>query len=172
MKLIGRIASQLSALSRTLNRFCLCAAIGFLVLMLVTVIIQVVARYILFSPPSWTEELARYAMVWSGFLGATASFYLKKDPSLVSVGALPRELQLTSCILRFLAAVIFIGPIVFWSPLILSHHALRDTETLGIRSGYVFMIVPIFGSIILLHAVAQFAVILSGWPQKKTQETA
>ena len=31
--------------------------------------IQVVARYVFSEPPGWTEEGARYAMVWSGLLG-------------------------------------------------------------------------------------------------------
>lgn len=154
---IASVAKYLAALSRILNRVSLYAAIGFLVLMLATVMFQVVARYIFFSPPAWTEELARYAMVWSGFLGATVSFYLKKDPSLTSTGAQPHKLHVTSQVLRFVAVVIFIGPIFIWSPTVLSHHALRVTETLGINSGYVFLIVPVSAALILFHAVTQVA---------------
>ena len=36
--------------------------------------VQIVARYGLNAPPGWTEELARYLMVWGGLLGATAAF--------------------------------------------------------------------------------------------------
>ncbi len=43
-------------------------------LMFVTVMIQIIARYVFSSPPVWTEDIARYAMVWTGLLGATLSF--------------------------------------------------------------------------------------------------
>ena len=43
-----------------------------MVLMVVLIGVQVVARYVWAAPPGWTEEGARYAMVWAGLLGATA----------------------------------------------------------------------------------------------------
>jgi TRAP-type C4-dicarboxylate transport system permease small subunit len=35
----------------------------------IAVFLQVVFRYVFQSPLSWSEELARYLFVWSGFLG-------------------------------------------------------------------------------------------------------
>jgi len=69
-------------LSNKLSYICLWSAIASLGVMLLTVCIQVVARYLFLSPPAWTEELARYAMVWCGLLGATASFKINADPAL------------------------------------------------------------------------------------------
>jgi TRAP-type C4-dicarboxylate transport system permease small subunit len=40
-------------------------------LMTVTVILQVLCRYVLKNPLAWTEELARYLMVWMAFSGAS-----------------------------------------------------------------------------------------------------
>ena len=48
--------------------------------MFLTVVVQIIARYVFSSPPVWTEDVARYAMVWTGLLGATLSF--KKAPIL------------------------------------------------------------------------------------------
>lgn len=41
---------------------------------------QIVARYILNSPLSWSEELARFLFVWSGFL--SISYCFKKQISI------------------------------------------------------------------------------------------
>jgi TRAP-type C4-dicarboxylate transport system permease small subunit len=41
-----------------------------LFVLLCLVIVQIVSRYVLQTPFSWTEELARYAMVWLVFIAA------------------------------------------------------------------------------------------------------
>lgn len=43
----------------------------FLVIMTLSIFYQVVARFFLDSPPSWTEELARYLMIWVVLLGVS-----------------------------------------------------------------------------------------------------
>lgn len=40
-------------------------------LMTLTIILQVLFRYILQNPLVWTEELARYLMIWMAFIGAS-----------------------------------------------------------------------------------------------------
>lgn len=53
-----------------------------LVVLVAVVLLQVVARYVFFQPPVWTEELSRYLMIWAGLLGATLSFKRFFDPSV------------------------------------------------------------------------------------------
>jgi TRAP-type C4-dicarboxylate transport system permease small subunit len=48
-----------------------------LMLLVATVTWQVFSRYVLNDPSSWTDELARYAMVWLGLLGASYLFGVK-----------------------------------------------------------------------------------------------
>jgi TRAP-type C4-dicarboxylate transport system permease small subunit len=40
-------------------------------LMTVVIILQVVCRYVLKNPLAWTEELARYLMIWMAFIGSS-----------------------------------------------------------------------------------------------------
>jgi TRAP-type C4-dicarboxylate transport system permease small subunit len=40
-------------------------------LMTVVVILQVICRYVVKNPLAWTEEVARYLMVWMAFIGAS-----------------------------------------------------------------------------------------------------
>jgi TRAP-type C4-dicarboxylate transport system permease small subunit len=41
-------------------------------LMTMTIILQVICRYILKNPLVWTEEVARYLMLWMTFIGASS----------------------------------------------------------------------------------------------------
>jgi TRAP-type C4-dicarboxylate transport system permease small subunit len=40
--------------------------------MTIVIFIQVAGRYVLTFPFSWTEELARYLMIWGAFIGASS----------------------------------------------------------------------------------------------------
>lgn len=43
--------------------------------MVVIIFAQVIFRYVLVMPLSWSEELARFLFVWATFLGASIAFY-------------------------------------------------------------------------------------------------
>lgn len=153
LAVIARILTRLSA---AVNRVCWVTAGAFLLAMLAAVGLQVIARYVFFSPPSWTEELARYCMIWGGYLGATVSFYRREDPILMGSQSLGTgSLSLFFMLVRNLAVFLFIVPIVYWSPVIIRHHMLRETESMELISGYVMLIIPVFASIVLLHAFAR-----------------
>ena len=171
-RIVDKFAAALASLSAKLNNICATAAIVFLLLMLGAVALQVVARYVFFSPPAWTEELARYAMVWAGFLGATVSFYRNADPVLTTPDYSSPVLQRFFLLLRNATALIFLIPIIYWSPTIISHHLLRETESLKLVSGYVVMIVPLFSSVILVHIFARLVSSLSGAEEPVVEELA
>lgn len=44
-------------------------------LMTILIFGQVVCRYVLHNPLSWSEELARYLFIWLTFCGASVAFY-------------------------------------------------------------------------------------------------
>jgi len=155
-RLLSAIATGLPRLSAGLNRVCWVTAAAFMLAMLAAVGLQVIARYVFFSPPSWTEELARYCMIWAGYLGATVSFYRREDPVLMGrkkIGA--GSLSVFYMLVRNFAVLLFVAPIIYWSPVIIGHHMLRETESMELISGYVMLIVPVFATIILVHVIAR-----------------
>lgn len=158
IRLLRRSSDLLLAASAGLNRICLLAACSLLTAMLLTVGLQVLARYAFFSPPSWTEELARYFMVWAGLLGATVAFYHREDPVLM---APPRirsaTIDLLAAAIRSVAVLLFLLPLVYYSPEILGHHMWRLTDSTQINRAYIFVIVPVFATIILIHLLARMS---------------
>jgi TRAP-type C4-dicarboxylate transport system permease small subunit len=143
-------------ISSTLNRVCEQGAIAFFALMLILVAAQVVARYIFRAVPVWTEEAARYCMIWGGMLGATVAFCRDEDPRLVQPPKKgPRFWLELASILRALAVVLFLGPVLYYSDRFLIRHWHRTADALSISTFWVTVAVPIAVAVIFVHLVAR-----------------
>lgn len=89
--------------------------IGFLMLVLVVVTIaQVIARFVFSQPLIWSDELARFILIWMVFIGAAIVSYDDKHLSveLFQEKMSPRVKLITSLIMRmiillFLAVTIY-----------------------------------------------------------------
>lgn len=159
---MSALTKGLNILSGRLNSYCWWIACVFILVMVFAVALQVVSRYVFHMPPSWTEELARYAMIWAGYLGATVAFYRCEDPVLVKPSVdRNRFLTVASSLIRSTAVSIFIVPVLYWSPVILQQHLLRETESMGLTSSYVMLVVPVFCAVILVHTLSQLMSTLS-----------
>lgn len=138
--------------SAMLDRFCRTISVGFLSLMLLLVVFQVVARYIFQAAPVWTAEGARYCMVWSGLFGATVAFRRNRDPRLFQPPRSgPRIWILSAFWIRALATVVFLGPVLYHSDRFLARGLHRTTEALEIPMAWVTVAVPLAAVIIFVH---------------------
>ena len=150
--------------STGVDRVCLFLAKTALAGMMLVVLLQIWARYGFDHPFTWTEELARYLMVWAGLLGATSAFKRKLDPTVVTVP------DTASCPRRFfakaflvMAVAIFLVPILYYSVYgadmniergFLWRSSNRTSPGLGINMAVVGFVVPLCCCVILLHLFA------------------
>jgi len=142
-------------------------AVAALIVMIVSTLIQVVMRYGLDSPPVWTEELARYAMVWAGLLGAVSAFHVRADPMLIAGWSNRRGWRAqTAAVCRAVGVTVFVGPIVWYSVFgarldasrgFLARSAGRQAEMLGVPLIWVTAVVPLALAIIVALAWHQAA---------------
>jgi hypothetical protein len=107
--LIISTSDSLHLLMRRIAVFAVC-------LMFATVVVQIIARYVFSSPPVWTEDVARYAMVWTGLLGATLSFKTQSDAVLMQsvFPDPPHILAAFAKAIQSLAVLIFILPVIYF----------------------------------------------------------
>ncbi len=165
-------ALLLMRLSAILNRLALHGAILALCVMLAAALYQVVARYIFFSPPAWTEELARFAMIWGGMLGASAAFYSGSDPALFADAVHRRgTLGIVFASLRVLSVAVFALPVLWFSlfgpglnPLrgFIMRTAGRQAEIMDVSMLWITAAIPLVFALILIHALADLLARLSG----------
>lgn len=143
------------------------AAVAIVCLMFATVMIQIIARYIFSAPPVWTEDVARYAMVWTGLLGATLSFKSRSDAVLMEsvfpsrphfLGLLAEGIQ-TAAVLTFILPVVyfcFIGLRGGFAKGYLARQSGLTADTLGIPMVWISVSVPVAMIIILVHLAARW----------------
>jgi len=152
-----------------LDKFCRVAAVGFLSLMLLLVLFQVLARYIFQAVPVWTEEAARYCMIWGGLFGATVAFRADRDPRLIQPPQTGSKIWIVSATwLRSVAAVVFLGPVLYHSNRFLARSLHRISDGLEVPMAWITMAVPIAVVIILVHLLARLIGSDSGQPVTKS----
>ncbi|MCP5520240.1 MAG: TRAP transporter small permease [Verrucomicrobiales bacterium] len=120
--------------------------------------LQVVSRYVLASPFSWTEEVATLVFGWLVFIGA--SLALKQNEHFVievGVDLLPprarRIVRLLAMGLVMVAALILI---LFGMKLVLGS-AYVKTAILGISKAWLYLSAPVGGLLLLLRAWERLA---------------
>ena len=137
-------------------------------LMFFTVMLQIVARYIFSAPPVWTEDVARYAMVWTGLLGATLSFKARSDAVLMQsvFPKQPKFLGFLAEAIQSAAVLIFVLPVIYFCFIglrggfakgYLARQSGLTADTLGIPMVWISISVPLAMIIILLHLAARWA---------------
>jgi len=153
--------------SDALHWLCRWGAIACLGAMLVFVTIQVVARYGFAQPPSWTEELTRFAMVWGGLLGATLAFKTRFDPTLVTVPASRgRAVVIGAALIAATAVLIFALPVLYYSLFgtdwslsggFVARSAGRTADAVGVSLAWIAAAVPFAMATIVVHLAARLA---------------
>ena len=142
--------------------------------MLLSVCWQVFSRYILSSPSSFTDELARYLLIWIGLLGgayaAGKSMHLSIDllPSKLK-GKSKQRLQLLihAVVILFVFSTLVIGGM----RLVYITYSLGQTSAaMQIPLAYVYIILPISGLLIVAYKIRDIGTTLSGKSDIQTEE--
>lgn len=125
--------------------------------MTLNVLWQVFTRFVLQNPSSYTEELARYLLIWLGLLGASYAVGRKMH---LAIDLLPRaltgrmktllELVIQSIIFVFAATVVFGGGIELVE---LTLVLQQVSAALQIKLGYVYLVLPLSGILMMFYSL-------------------
>lgn len=144
-------------MKRKLDKILGALLVFLMAVMVVAVSWQVFSRYILESSSSFTEEIARYLLIWIGILGAAyvsgQQQHLSIDllaPKLTSHNRLRLRLGINVLIILFCLTVLVIGG----SNLVYLNYLLGQTSAaLNIPLGAVYTVIPIGGILIIIYKV-------------------
>ncbi len=127
-----------------------------MVVMVVSVVWQVLSRYLFVVPAAWTEELARFLLIWIGMLGAAFAY---RNGSHLGLDLLPKKLQGKSRILLqrlthlscflFAAIVLVVGG---GSLVSITWELKQYSAAMGMPIAVVYSVIPASGLLICLFA--------------------
>lgn len=125
--------------------------------LVVNVLWQVGSRYLLNSPSSFTEELARFLLLWLGLLGGC---YAYRQRSHLGLDLLTHNLKGTT---RNVSRGFVLLMVVLFAALVLAYGGgrlvwltleLRQTSAaLGIPMGYVYSVLPLSGGLMIFYSL-------------------
>ncbi len=129
----------------------------------VTVMVQVLVRFVLtaaglnISAP-WTEELARYTLIWMVFLGAAVGVRHARMIALeFGIRKLPAGLGIPLRYAVMLLCIAFFG-LLFWIGLDFVDLGRSETSpVMGITRDYVYWAMPVGMTLMILNSLALMA---------------
>lgn len=161
------IAQGLDRVSVWLHYGAMAGAVFAVLVMLAAAGWQVFARYLLSQPPAWTEELARFSMVWGGLLGASCAYRLKADPTLFPdsvdrrgpMGTLLVVIRSAGVLTLVLTTLWFctFGPGMNMARGYVARLVGRQAETMDVPMIVFGIAIPIAFAIIVVHVLADLA---------------
>jgi TRAP-type C4-dicarboxylate transport system permease small subunit len=120
-----------------------------------TVILQVFFRYILNDSLFWSEELARFFLVWLTFVGATVAYRRNMHPGVDAVFKRldrPQRQKLKGVV--DLLCLVFFAILIWYGTHFAYFIRAQTTPALGLPKWLVFSIIPLSGVLFSLHAIA------------------
>jgi TRAP-type C4-dicarboxylate transport system permease small subunit len=127
---------------------------------------QVVSRFLLRDPSSFTEELAGYLLIWVGLLGAA---YALKTRAHLGIDLLANRLpgpsrkaiEITAHLLAILFAL-FVMLIGGARLVRLAFQLDQISAAMGIKVGYVYLAVPLSGTLMIVFSLTAILEVIRG----------
>ncbi len=118
---------------------------------------QVFTRFVLRHPSSFTEELARFLLIWVGLLGASYASGKKMHLAIEVVvdrlkgkSRIWMEVSIQSFVFLFALLVMVIGGIRLVTITLLLG---QISAALSLKLGYVYLVIPLSGLLILFYSL-------------------
>ena len=151
--MLNLLEKTCAAINRSIEYFI--SSLGFSMAILVAV--QVFCRYVLNSSLFWSEELARYMLVWLSFFGATVAYYRNLHPGVdVLTSRIPADKQRLARLLVHITSMALALVMVLSGLQFAWFVRLQISPALAIPKWIIMAVIPASGGILLLHGLLFF----------------
>lgn len=141
-----------------------------LIAMVVAVVLQVVFRYVVGKPLTWTEEASRFLFVWLIMLQVGHCIKEKAHIKVeMFVDLMPRKIQwILDKVMKVIALVFFLYLIPYAFQLTVAQHKILSTA-LQIPYSYIYGTVGIGSILVVLHIIE--SLLFDTFPKKEGVST-
>ncbi|MCI8768888.1 MAG: TRAP transporter small permease [Ruminococcus sp.] len=154
-----------NGITRILNGL---AGISFLAMVLLTCW-QVLTRYVLQNPSTWSEELVGYLFAWMSLLGASLVTCERGHMNIpIIVERLSEPIQkLLNCLGEVIAFLFSAIILVFGGAQITTLAMGQMTSSLGVPIGIFYIVLPLCGVLNMIYTVLNIINIIQGRTEEK-----
>ncbi len=141
-------------ISDTLNRITEIMLVLILAAMAVVVFLQVIFRYVLNFPLFWTEEFARYCLVWASLLGSAVAVKRGQHIAVtVLVERFPPALSRVCKVLALIAVVMMLSIILWGGIQLVAITRAQISPALRMPMSVPYAAIPVGAALMLVHTV-------------------
>lgn len=128
-------------------------------LMCFIVLWQVISRFILNNPSRWSEEVARYLMIWITFLGASVGVKTASHLGLTIFVKRYKDVRsrLAVTIFSYTCIIIFSLVLVIYGYEYMVEGQRQVAMSFKLRMSYVYACIPLSGLLMVVNASEQIA---------------
>ncbi|SDJ92443.1 TRAP transporter small permease [Natronincola ferrireducens] len=122
--------------------------------MIVSISLQIIFR-VFFNALVWTEEAARYLLVWSSFLGATLAYKRKMHIAVTfGVDLLPSSLKKPVVLLSIVLSMLFFGVSAYYGFKLISMQVYQLSPALRLPMKYIYLGIPLSFIVMFIHGIS------------------
>ncbi|MBT2786510.1 MULTISPECIES: TRAP transporter small permease [unclassified Halomonas] len=163
LRLLRRIERGLDAIIQPVVFAGMAALIGVITL-------QIVSR-VFFSAVGWTEEVARFLLVWITFLAGTLAFQRGRHIAVTFVvDALPGRLRQIAKLAALLIVLAFMIALIVIGYRYMQVQSFQKSASLRLSMTYVYAVMPICAAIMAWYALVDIVELLINGETAQPQE--
>jgi len=148
------ITKAMSRLCELLRKVSMGALVLIGAVMSVIVLLQIIFRFLIHVPFPWSEELARYLMIWMGMLGAFVALREGRHIGVsLFVDRLPPAWRAKLLVLVQLATIGFLGIVAKQGFSLALFNSSQLSPAMQIPMIFPYMAVPVGASLMILELV-------------------
>lgn len=150
--MVVRIARGIDA---AVTWLCVAALVVLVGTMTGTVVAGVFWRYVLSAPLSWSEEVARFAMIWAAFIGGALAFRRGGHIAIgLVVDVLPRALRWLVLAAGWMMMLGFLWMLFWYGWTLAEQVRFQRSPALRMSMRYAYAAVPVGAALMIYHMCA------------------
>lgn len=138
-----------------MNKFVGIVVGSMLAVMSIIIVIQVFCRFVIDSPLTWSEEAARYLMIYTVFLGASLALRNHKMIAIeIVIESVKPKVRKVLRIVVMLVSLVFLFILLFKGIEMINIVSKQTSAGIGISMDIPYMAIPIGATLMIINAFA------------------
>ncbi len=147
------IVEGIKKISDGLNKICMTICVGLLGGMVIITFVQIICR-VFFTALSWSEEVARYLLIWGSFLGAGCVYKAGSNIAVLFVqDLLPPTIKKAAKVLVHVCCLVFFALAIYNGIRYMGMMGTQKSAALRIPMKYMYLSVPVGCAFMGFHAL-------------------